>query len=139
MAENTIINTSLEIQNWTPRVDGGSVVGVGTYSIQQGTYQQIGKMLFVSGRVEWSAHTGTGDMRLANIPVNPATSPNTLYIGSLEIGNINFPGGTAWVDIRAEAATAFYLMMGNADNAAETATPMDGSGFLRFSIFYPVD
>lgn len=53
---------------WTPVLEGGSTAGVGTYTVQYGTYTRIGNRIYYTFRVVWSAHTGTGRLLLANLP-----------------------------------------------------------------------
>lgn len=53
---------------WSPVLEGGTTAGVGTYSVQYGTYTRIGNRVYYTFRVVWSAHTGTGSLLLANFP-----------------------------------------------------------------------
>jgi hypothetical protein len=53
---------------FTPVVSGTSVAGAGTYTIQSGKYVIVGQMVYVSARLGWSAHTGSGNMVLAGLP-----------------------------------------------------------------------
>lgn len=53
---------------FTPVVEGITTAGVGTYSIQQGYYTRIGNVVRFHLNVAWSAHTGTGNMRIAGLP-----------------------------------------------------------------------
>ncbi len=57
-----------ESGDWTPRMDGATTQGTGTYSIQVGRYVKIGTLVYCFARLVWSAHTGAGVMRLANLP-----------------------------------------------------------------------
>ena len=95
---------------FTPVVSGTSVAGAGTYTIQSGKYVIVGKMIHVSVRLGWSAHTGSGTTVLAGLPntanndyanlgvvyrdeltvssghtVNVGVVPNTNYANILEI------------------------------------------------------
>lgn len=53
---------------FTPTIVGTTTAGTGTYSTQSGAYTRIGRQVRVSGQVTWSAHTGTGNIRLASLP-----------------------------------------------------------------------
>lgn len=53
---------------WTPVVYGTSSAGVGTYSYQSGTYTKIGRLVFINGAIGWTAHTGTGNLRMSGLP-----------------------------------------------------------------------
>ncbi len=53
---------------WTPTLIGSTTAGTGTYTIREGKYVIIGKMIYVSIRLGWSAHTGAGGMRISGLP-----------------------------------------------------------------------
>lgn len=54
--------------NWIPRIECSTTVGTGTYITQSGVYTKIGNRVFLNGFVEWTAHTGAGNMRIAGLP-----------------------------------------------------------------------
>ena len=54
--------------SWTPRIDGTTTAGVGTYGTQTGSYTKIGNKVTVTGNLALSSHTGTGSMVIANLP-----------------------------------------------------------------------
>jgi hypothetical protein len=53
---------------WTPRVYGLTTAGTGTYSIRVAQYTKIGRLVNFQFRVAWTAHTGTGSMRIDGLP-----------------------------------------------------------------------
>lgn len=53
---------------FTPVVKGSTSDGVGTYVTQFGTYQRKGKYVMFRLFVDWSAHTGTGDLLVDGLP-----------------------------------------------------------------------
>lgn len=71
-----------ELLNWyeegtfTPTVKGSSTAGVGTYSAQNGSYTRIGNRVMFSAYVAWSAHTGTGNLRVDGLPFAAANNAN---------------------------------------------------------------
>lgn len=69
---------------YTPAIQGSTSAGAGTYSVQQGSYQVIGKLCFFKIGLTWSAHTGTGNIRF--------TLPFTAKAG----GNLNDAGVLAY-------------------------------------------
>lgn len=68
--------TTLEpvVNTWTPFVFGGTVAGVGTYTLQDGFYIKQGRMVFTQARIRWTAHTGTGVMKVGGLPF--VSAPN---------------------------------------------------------------
>lgn len=59
---------------FTPTILGTTAAGVGTYSVQTGTYIKVGKEVFVDLTVVWSAHTGTGNILVGGLPFTSAAS-----------------------------------------------------------------
>ena len=57
--------------SWTPTLVGGTVAGVGTYSVQDGKYIRIGSMVTVTATLVWSGHTGSGQALIAGLPFTP--------------------------------------------------------------------
>lgn len=46
------------------------LAGTGTYSIQVGTYTRIGRRVFFTLHLSWSAHTGTGNLYFDGLPLS---------------------------------------------------------------------
>ncbi len=79
---------------FTPVIIGTTTTGAGTYSTNAGHYTKIGNRVMYNIWIQWTAHTGTGNMDLSGLPfavnVNDA-SPANIYVGgtvSLTAGNI---------------------------------------------------
>jgi hypothetical protein len=72
---------------FTPTVEGSSTAGSGTYGTRQGTYTKIGNLVTINVWIHWTAHTGTGDMLLANFPFT-----------SIGTTNYRASGAFGWVD-----------------------------------------
>lgn len=72
---------------FTPTILGTTAAGVGTYSVQNGTYIKIGKTVFVDLAVVWSAHTGTGNILVGALPFTCAASTPCSINGN----NLTFP------------------------------------------------
>ena len=78
---------------WTPTVVGITTAGVGTYTTQLGKYTKVGNKVSFVIKVVLTAHTGTGGMRINNLPFTCAndgmevpctiTSLNLTYSGQL--------------------------------------------------------
>jgi hypothetical protein len=49
---------------FTPTIIGTDTAGTGTYSAQDGRYTKIGNVVHFQARVIWTAHTGSGAMRM---------------------------------------------------------------------------
>lgn len=66
---------------WTPAIYGTSTAGAGTYSQQVGKYTKVGRKVTVIAELTWSAHTGTGNMRISGLPFTAGTSNSAAAIG----------------------------------------------------------
>ena len=65
-----------ESGSYTPVITGAASAGVGTYTGQSGFWQKFGKICFFNTRVTWTAHTGTGGLRIS-LPFQVAASRYT--------------------------------------------------------------
>lgn len=64
---------------WTPVVEGLTSAGVGTYTSRHGKFFRWNKLVIVQFRIITSAHTGTGQARINNLPYT--VTPETLAGG----------------------------------------------------------
>jgi hypothetical protein len=94
---------------WTPTIDGSTTAGVGTYSAQSGSYTKVGNRVLFSAYISWSAHTGTGNMRVNGLPFTAANNA----------GNYNA------VTIYMDAATAL-----SANNVLQMRTILGSTGLF---------
>lgn len=53
---------------FTPTAIGTTTAGTGTYVTRTGRYTKIGDVVTIRIRVGWSAHTGTGNLRISGLP-----------------------------------------------------------------------
>ena len=53
---------------FTPTVAGTTTAGSANYSIQQGRYTKIGRLVYYSIRIGYSSHTGAGNMIINGLP-----------------------------------------------------------------------
>ncbi len=57
---------------FVPSVSGTAVAGSATYAIQEARYTRIGNVVFFAISVQWSGHTGSGDIRISGLPYSVA-------------------------------------------------------------------
>jgi len=75
---------------FTPVIYGASSAGSGTYTTQVGEYTRIGNRVFFLINIAWSAHTGTGSMRLNGFPFASSDGGNVPF----NVIYQSFPYGT---------------------------------------------
>lgn len=63
-----------------PTVFGSTSAGVGTYTSRSGNYTKIGNLVHIEIVLAWSAHTGTGNLKIGGLPFLPNGSRASLSI-----------------------------------------------------------
>lgn len=113
----------------TPTIYGTTSAGTGTYTNQSGSYQFISDDEIVFDlRVDWSAHTGTGNLTVATgLPFNAVGNyPVTIYYSSLDYVVAPSMGVL-------QNNSKDIILVYPADNAGNTITPIDGAAQVIIS------
>jgi hypothetical protein len=74
---------------WTPVIRGSSTAGTGTYTTQQGTYTKIGNSVRFQAYIEWTAHTGSGQLEVTGYPFTSTAETTPI--------SLSFYGGPTFV------------------------------------------
>jgi hypothetical protein len=119
---------------FTPKIDGSSSAGAGTYSVQYGSYSVIGNQVFFHGKLTWSAHTGTGNL-LINLNDIPYTSKNVtsgwpVYI---VLENVTYTGDPAALLAPNSKIIDLYVQ---ASGAGASSIALDAAANIYFSGWY---
>ena len=64
---------------WTPVISGNPTAGAATYTTQNGTYTKIGRSVSFSVNCAWSAHTGSGILKVSGLPFTSINSAGVVY------------------------------------------------------------
>ena len=124
---------------FTATVVGSTIAGVGVYSSQVGLYTKVGNLVTVQIYLDWTAHTGTGNMSFGGLPFT--TSSTVGGYSSAAIGyahNIALTASnilTAWATISATSIFAYQTPVGG---GASTPVPIDTSGTIILALTYRV-
>jgi hypothetical protein len=121
---------------FTPTIFGTTTGGTGTYSIQRGGYIKIGNLVYAQIYIGWTAHTGTGNMRLSGLPFTAETTtpygygaPNMSYASGLSF-NYNQLGGYV-------SGNTNILVFNTFESVNLTSVSMDGTvAELLFNLHY---
>jgi hypothetical protein len=116
-------------------IEGTTSAGVGTYSDQTGVYTKVGREIMFDISLQWTAHTGTGDLRVAGLPFTSASGrsiPCSVYI----ISGLPLASGPVIQGLVAGGATTITLSQYNGTTVAPI--PMDTAAFIRISGRYRV-
>ncbi len=106
IAMNSAVNLYQE-GTFTPVVVGTSTAGVGTYTSQLGRFTRIGNRVFFDVQVEWTAHTGTGNIQINGLPFTSISGNRS--IPSIEAGGLTIPAA-ATLMARVSPSTNFISL-----------------------------
>lgn len=129
---STDVNTldDYEEGNFTPVIQGTTAAGTGTYGPRAGVYIKVGRMTYITGSVAWTAHTGTGNLRLSGLP---------FVAGSDGIGMLTYitltVTGTPYLEIIDNQSYADVYTRPTAGGSSTTVA-MDTAATLKFSFCY---
>ena len=76
-----------EVGTWTPTYQGSSTAGTGTYTRQSGTYVKVGDLVYASGTIGISAHTGSGNAQIAGLPFGSLNNTGNYAAVSISFNN----------------------------------------------------
>jgi hypothetical protein len=109
-SDSTSANTldDYEEGTFTPTIFGSSTAGTGTYNTQIGNYTKVGRAVFFQISLEWSAHTGTGNLRVGGLPFTTSAAIYSVTVGfvdslTLTAGNVlilQTASGTSNINVR---------------------------------------
>jgi hypothetical protein len=123
-----------EENTFTPTIIGDSVAGTGTYSSQAGKYTKIGNLVTFSAVVVWSAHTGVGNMRVANLPFTSAAGTPEPPVALL-LSEITFTGVPCGIVVAGNNQVYLATM---ASGVGAAPLPIDTAGAIIVSGSYQV-
>ena len=111
---------------WTPRVYGLTTAGTGTYSIRVAQYTKIGRLVNFQFRVAWTAHTGTGSMRIDGLPFLAQNTTNLYGVATIGYAD-DITSYTA-------AATPMAIVPGNTDEVRLYEMPSGGGAIANIAM-----
>ncbi len=134
------VNTLDDYQEgqFTPIVLGSSSAGTGTYTTQWGSYTKIGRQVTVQIYLVWTAHTGTGNLKIGALPFTAVGATNNGY-ASCSIGyfnNIALTAGNVATAYVLNSSTVIDMIQYPTGGGAAIAIPIDTAGTLMISATY---
>lgn len=118
---------------FTPTVVGTSTAGSGTYTAQVGRYTKVGNLVAFTVTLAWSAHTGTGDIRISGLPFTSANVTGMQPALSVWADSLTFIGQLA-ARINANATT--FDLQSIVTAAAAAAVAIDTAASVTLSGVY---
>jgi hypothetical protein len=116
---------------FTPVIVGTTSAGTGTYTLQAGWYTKIGNQVFITITIRWTAHTGTGNMKITGLPFtsnNATTNPATYtsYFANIALTANNVPAA-----LQDQGTSEINLRQLPTGGGAATNVPMDTAGEIE--------
>lgn len=119
---------------FTPALAGTGTAGTGTYTLQLGVYTKIGNAVNFKIALTWSAHTGTGDMKIIGLPYTTAND-SQITIAALRAGDITYTTGASLAGQLQPNDTIVYPVT-SVNGAAAATIPMNTAGNLNVAGIY---
>jgi hypothetical protein len=125
--------------SWTPVIEGFGSSGTGTYSSQVGRYTKIGNLVTISCYLAWSAHTGTGGIKVAGFPFTTSSVTNLYQSGTigqcnnLALTSLNYP-----LTYAGAGANYAQIVQQPVGGGSTTAVDVDGSADLMMTLTYRI-
>jgi hypothetical protein len=127
-APTIAIDTTVNAHN-TIAIAGTTAAGAGTYSTRTMNYFRFGNLIIGWIRLTWSAHTGTGNMKITGLPVAAAeTTPVSLWFTSITYSNNEITGRVSGTEI----------LLYDIASAGSAALAMDTAADLSVMVIYRV-
>ena len=122
---------------FTPVIEGSSTVGTGTYIRQQGTYTKIGNLVTCNVWLQWSAHSGTGDMVLAGFPFTSIGTTNYRASGTFGwVENLTLTANNVATIAMSPSQTKASITQYPVGGGAASSVAMDTAANLHYAITY---
>jgi len=122
---------------FTPTIVGASTAGTGTYSTQVGRYTKVGRQVHCTGTLIWTAHDGTGNMRIEGLPF-PSLNVSELFNAAVfaYVSNLTMPADSILMGEMANNTTRINLRSVVTGGGTPSTLNMDSTGNIYFSITY---
>ena len=112
---------------WTPIIIGGTTAGAGTYSQQDGVYTKVGNLVTVSCYIAFTAHTGTGHMKISGLPFPGVGSSLDFQAGATHAQYIDAGTGATQLTANVITTASNISLYGFVNNAVKIATQVNAS------------
>lgn len=142
MASNLLMSPKTvfgDDDTFTPVIVGTASPGVGTYSAASGYYRRIGNLVFVQMLLNWTAHTGTGNLAIEGLPFQHNSGKvNDTVPFAVNASNLTFtPGSMLVAATSAAGGTGRRVnLLQVTSGAALAGVPMDTSAFITLTGWY---
>lgn len=124
--------------NFTPTIVGTTTAGSGTYNAQLGRYTRIGRVVTFQLYVDWSAHTGTGNMEIEGLPFTSNSTGDLYSAVAIRTNNVTLTALNYVQGFILNNSTRVRLGQYPTGGGANAAIPIDTAGSFVVSSQYIV-
>jgi|DEB0MinimDraft_6_1074348.scaffolds.fasta_scaffold29359_3 hypothetical protein len=126
-----------ETGSWTPTAIGTSSAGSGTYLAQNGRYTKIGNAVTATAYLNWTAHTGTGNLKFSGLPFQVLNANNVFYSVSFGlVRNVTLTANNLMTAHAVFNQTTIAVEQYPVGGGASTAVALDTSAEIMYTITY---
>jgi hypothetical protein len=118
---------------FTPTISGSTSAGAGTYSVQEGRYTKVGNLVYVTAVMTWSAHTGTGNMRLSGLPFTVLNVVGLEPPLSLQVNDVALTALNVALATFRRNATYAEVLQAPVGGGSLTDVPIDTAASIRYA------
>lgn len=123
---------------FTPTIVGTTTAGTGTYSLQLGRYTKIGNRVYFTVNITWSAHTGSGNLRVAGLPFTSNSTSNNLNALSVYPSNVTMTASNYMCAYVLANNTQISIDQTPVGGGAASNVPLDTAATINVSGQYEV-
>ena len=136
----TDVNTldDYEEGTWTPTVIGTTAAGTVTYSVRNARYTKIGRTVFVETLLNWSAGTGTGNLRVGGLPFTSGSATTTPALALTFCSDITMTASHILTARVADNSTQIEFLSYPSGGGAYATVVYDAAGILGVAGSYSV-
>ena len=115
---------------FTPVIQGSTGIGTGTYTAQSGFYTKVGRVVHVTIRLAWSAHTGTGNISIGGLPFTSTSTSTARFTFANFNNDIALTANNILQVILADNSTNPQMQQVPAGGGTSASIPIDTAGSL---------
>ena len=123
---------------FTPTIVGTTAAGTGTYTTQVGRYTKIGNRVYFTAYIVWTAHTGTGNMRVSALPFTSNTTTGNFNAVSIWANNLTLTASNYLQAYVAVNSTQVVLDQYPVGGGSQSSVVLDTAATLIVSGQYEV-
>lgn len=135
MYSDIVNNVNGSISTWSPTIYTSTAAGAGTYTIRDGFYRRYGIMTQLWGEVEWTAHTGSGNIYI-EAPYESAESTSFPFVGIASTNILSYTPGFTYPFVQITPGTFRLYLMQCGSAKTSTNIALQSSGNIKFYIEY---